>query len=87
VTRALLYEIFGYVAHGYRSTGNDVEEPEKSRIFSRDREFLHDQTVRPFICDSLRMLLIGVTTPPQPDHLTELDIDVQRRGPHESRGH
>jgi hypothetical protein len=59
----MLDEIFGCVQRaGIVQLENDVEEPEKSRIFSRDPEFLHDQTVRPFICDSLRMLLIGVTT-------------------------
>jgi chemotaxis protein MotA len=83
----MLYEVFAYVQRaGIVQLENDVEEPEKSRIFSRYPEFLRDPTVRPFVCDSLRMLVIGVTTPPELDHLMELDIDVQRRGHHESAG-
>ncbi len=36
-----------------------------------------------FLCDSLRMLVIGATTPGEIDRLMELDIEVQRRANHE----
>jgi chemotaxis protein MotA len=39
--------------------------------------------VRDFICDSLRMLVIGVTSPHELDLLMDLDIDIQRRGRHD----
>ena len=83
----MLYEVFSFVQRaGIAELENDIEEPEKSRIFSRYPEFLRDQMIRDFICDSLRMMVIGVTTPPELDHLMDLDIDVQRRAHHESAG-
>ena len=83
----MLYEVFSFVQRaGILKLENDVENPEASRIFARYPEFLQDATARQFLCDSLRMLVIGVTTPAELDHLMDLDIDVQRRGYHESAG-
>ena len=65
---------------------DDREKPEASRIFARYPEFLDDQTTRHFVCDSLRLLVIGVRTPAELDHRVGLDIDVRRRGCHESAG-
>jgi chemotaxis protein MotA len=83
----MLYEVFSFVQRaGVVELEQDVENPDRSRIFSRYPEFLHDATARHFLCDSLRMLVIGVTTPAELDHLMDLDIDVQRRACHESAG-
>jgi len=80
----MLYEVFGFVQRaGIVALEPDVENPAKSPIFSRYPSFLRDQDAREFICDSLRMLVIGVTTPHELDQLMDLDIDVQRRGSHE----
>ena len=78
----MLYEVFVYSqrAGGIVALEADVEEPSKSAIFSRYTEFLRDEATRDFICDSLRMLIIGATTPHELDLLMDLDIDVQRRG-------
>jgi chemotaxis protein MotA len=57
-----------------------VEVPDKSRIFSNYPDFLRDHATRDFVCDSLRMLVLGVTSSQELDNLLELDIDVQRRG-------
>jgi chemotaxis protein MotA len=81
----MLYEVMSYAQRaGMRELEQDVENPETSRIFSQYPEFLEDDTTRAFICDSLRMLVIGVTTPHELDRLMDLDIDVQRRDYHES---
>ena len=58
----------------------DVEDPEKSAIFKNHPEFLADGETRDFVCDSLRMLVIGVTSPHELNELMELDLAVQRRG-------
>jgi chemotaxis protein MotA len=80
----MLYEVFGYVQRaGFAALENDVDTPERSQIFSRYPQFLHDRDVRAFICDSMRMMVIGATTPRELDQLMDLDIDVQRRGRHE----
>ena len=77
----MLYEVFSYVQRaGIMELESDVEEPEKSRIFTNHPEFLADRTTREFVCDTLRMLVIGVTTPHELDQLMDLDIEVQRRG-------
>jgi len=62
---------------------NDVEDPKKSRILSKYPELLRDRETLQFFCDSFRMLVIGVTSPHELDHLMDLDIEVQRRGQHE----
>jgi chemotaxis protein MotA len=81
----MLYEVFVFVQRaGISALENDVDTPQKSHIFSRYPEFLHDRETREFICDSLRMLVIGATAPHELDRLMDLDIDVQRRGRHES---
>lgn len=80
----MLYEVFGYIQRaGVAALENDVDSPQKSQIFARYPEFLRDRETREFICDSLRMLVIGATTPHELDQLMDLDIDVQRRGRHE----
>ncbi len=80
----MLYEVFAFVQRaGIVELENDVENPAKSRIFSHYPDFLKDQPTRDFVCDSLRMLVIGVTTAHELDQLMDLDIDVQRQGRHE----
>ena len=78
----MLYEIFVYAqrAGGIMQLEDDVDDPEHSRIFSNHPDFLRDRIARDFVCDSLRMLVIGVTAPHELDQLMEVDIEVQRRG-------
>ena len=80
----MLFEVFMYGQKaGIMSLEPDVEDPSKSRIFSRYQSFLRDEVTRSFVCDSLRMLVIGATSPSELDHLMALDIDVQQRGQRE----
>jgi chemotaxis protein MotA len=77
----MLYEVFCFVQRaGPTDLEPDVEDPPKSRIFSNYPDFLRDTATRDFVCDSLRMLVLGVTSSQELDNLLELDIDVQRRG-------
>ena len=78
----MLYEVFVYAQRsgGIGQLEADVENPEQSPLFSRHPEFLRDGTTRHFICDTLRMLVIGVTSPHELNELMDLDIEVQRRG-------
>ena len=54
-----------------------------SRIFSNYPEFLNDVAALSFLCDSLRMMVIGAMRPHELEHLMDLDIETQRRGRHE----
>ena len=77
----MLYEIFCFIQRaGVIEFENDVEDPRNSRIFSNHPDFLQDAPTREFVCDTLRMLVVGVTTPTELDQLMDLDIEVQRRG-------
>ena len=77
----MLYEIFCYMQRaGAMGFERDVEDPRGSRIFSNHPDFLKDPLTCAFVCDSLRMLVVGVTTANELDQLMELDIEAQRRG-------
>jgi len=54
----------------------DVEEPEKSPIFSKYPNFLGNHHVRDFVCDTMRMAITGGATPLDVDQMMELDMDV-----------
>jgi chemotaxis protein MotA len=77
----MLYEIFCYIQRaGVTEFEKDVEDPGSSRIFANHPEFLNNHATRAFVCDSLRMLVVGVTTASELDQLMELDIEAQSRG-------
>ena len=83
----MLYEVFVFVQRcGVTELEAHVEDPNSSSIFKHHPEFLADTLTRDFVCDSLRMLVIGITTPHELDQLMDLDIDIQRRGRHEPVG-
>jgi chemotaxis protein MotA len=83
----MLYEVFGFIQRAsVRAFEDDVETPERSRIFANYPSFLRDGPTRDFVCDSLRMMVIGATTPRELDHLMDMDIEVQRRSHHEPVG-
>jgi chemotaxis protein MotA len=80
----MLYEVFVYAQRaGMLGLEPEVEDPQKSRLFARYPEIRNDPATLGFFCDSLRMLVIGVTTPQELDHLMDLDIEIQRRGDQE----
>jgi chemotaxis protein MotA len=54
----------------------DIEEPEKSQIFSKYPNFLGNHHVRDFVCDTMRMAITGGATPLDVDQMMELDMDV-----------
>jgi chemotaxis protein MotA len=83
----MLYEVFGYTQRcGIPALEQDVENPKSSRIFGKYPEFLKDAGACDFVCDSLRMIVIGATNPEELDRLMNIDIDVQKRGDHEPAG-
>jgi chemotaxis protein MotA len=54
----------------------DVEEPEKSAVFSKYPDFLHNHHARDFVCDTMRMAITGGASPLDVDQMMELDMDV-----------
>lgn len=56
----------------------DVEEPEKSAVFSKNAMFMKNHHVRDFVCDSLRMAITGVDAFDL-DQMLDLDLEVHHR--------
>ena len=63
---------------GLMALENDVEEPEKSAVFSKNLTFMKNHHVRDFVCDSLRMAITGVDAFDL-DQMLDLDLEVQHR--------
>jgi chemotaxis protein MotA len=61
---------------GLMALENDVEDPEKSPVFSNYPDFLKDHHVRDYVCDTLRMAVSG-SEAFDLDQLLELDMEVQ----------
>jgi chemotaxis protein MotA len=60
---------------GLMALESDVEEPEKSAVFSKNPAFIRNHHVRDFVCDSLRMAITGVDTF-ELDQMLDLDMEV-----------
>ena len=55
---------------------SDIEAPEKSVVFSKHPEFLKDHHALYFVCDTLRMAVIGGIDPFDVDTMMELDMEI-----------
>jgi chemotaxis protein MotA len=55
---------------------SDIENPDKSPIFSKYPTFTKDHHVRSFVCDTMRMAVSGGVEPFEIDQMMELDMDV-----------
>jgi chemotaxis protein MotA len=61
---------------GLMALENDVEEPDKSPLFSKGPAVLKNHHVRDFVCDSLRMAITGADAFDL-DQMLDLDLEVQ----------
>jgi chemotaxis protein MotA len=57
---------------------SDVEDPEKSPVFSKNPSFLKNHHVRDFVCDSLRMAITGIDAFDL-DQMLDLDLEVHHQ--------
>jgi chemotaxis protein MotA len=64
---------------GLMALEGDVEEPDKSAIFSKGPAVLKNHHARDFVCDSLRMAITGVDAFDL-DQLLDLDLEVHHHG-------
>lgn len=63
---------------GLMSLEADVEEPEKSAVFSKNAMFSNNHHMRDFVCDSLRMAITGVDAFDL-DQMLDVDLEVHHR--------
>jgi chemotaxis protein MotA len=75
-TLKMMYDLLNKARKdGLMALEGDVEEPEKSPIFSTRPEFLKNHHIRDFVCDSLRMAVTGVEAFDL-DQMLDLDMEV-----------
>src|SRR5579864_2247616 len=76
-----MYDLFNKARReGLIALESDVEEPEKSPIFSKNPTFLKDHHLRDFVCDTMRMAVTGGVEPFDVDQMMEVDMEVHHRG-------
>jgi chemotaxis protein MotA len=81
-TLKMMYHLFTYGRRsGLPKLETDVEEPQKSQIFTKYPRFLADHHALAFVCDTLRVAVSAGATPFDLDQMMELDLDLHH---HES---
>jgi chemotaxis protein MotA len=77
----MMYTLFNRARkEGLAGIEGDIEEPEKSVVFSKYPEFVRNHHMRDFVCDTMRMAIIGGATPFDLDQMMESDMDVHHVG-------
>ncbi len=80
-TLKMCYEILNKARkNGLLAIESDIEEPEKSEVFTKYPHFLKDHHTRDFVCDTLRMAVTGGIDPFDLDQMMDLDMEVSHRG-------
>jgi chemotaxis protein MotA len=76
-----MYDLFNKARReGLIALESDVEEPEKSPIFTKNPGFLKDHHIRDFVCDTMRMAVTGGIEPFDVDQMMEVDMEVHHHG-------
>ncbi len=79
----MLYELFQIARKdGLVAIESHIEDPEKSSIFKKYPKVLHEHHAIDFLCDSLRLVLVGSVPPHDLDALMDGEMDVH----HEEAG-
>lgn len=73
----LLYELFQVARRdGLVAIESHIEDPKQSSVFKRYPAILHEEHEVTFLCDSLRLVLVGSVPAFDLDSLMESEIDV-----------
>ena len=76
----MLNEVFNYARKsGMAKLEGDVEEPAKSALFAKYKNFLKNHHAVHFVCDTLRMAVTGGVGDFELDQMMEQDIEVHHR--------
>jgi chemotaxis protein MotA len=75
----MMYDLFNKARReGLIALESDVEEPDKSLIFTAYPQFVKDTPARDFVCDTLRMSVSGGVEAFDMDQMMEADMDVKQ---------
>lgn len=73
----MLNDIFNYARkNGLVKLEADVEEPDKSQLFSKYPKFIKDHHAVHFVCDTLRMSISGGVGHFEIDQMMEMDMEI-----------
>lgn len=76
-TLKMMFDLFGKSRkEGPVAIEADIEEPDKSPIFSKYPAFLKDHHARDFVCDTMRMAITGGVSAFDVDQMMELDMEA-----------
>jgi chemotaxis protein MotA len=76
----MLNEVFSYARKsGMAKLEADVEDPSKSALFSKYKNFIKDHHATHFVCDTLRMAISGGVGAFDLDQMMEQDMEVHHR--------
>jgi chemotaxis protein MotA len=79
----LLYELFQTARKdGLVAIESHIEKPKESKMFKKYPAVLHEHHAMDFLCDSLRLVLVGSVPPHDLEGLMDAEIDVH----HENEG-
>jgi chemotaxis protein MotA len=83
----MMYDLFNKIRReGPNSVENDVEAPEKSKFFGAYPSFVKDHESRDFVCDTMRVVLMGGVEAFDVDQMMEVDMDVHANEMEQSVG-
>ena len=78
-TLKMMYDLLNKARKdGLMALESDVEEPQKSPVFTKNPAFLNNHHIRDFVCDSLRMAITGIDAFDL-DQMLDLDLEVHHQ--------
>ena len=76
----MIYELYSHARKaGTAKLEEEVDNPEKSPVFSKYPKFLKNHHALQFLCDTLRMAVSGGVDPMDIDQMMEVDLEVHHR--------
>ncbi len=83
----MMYDLFNKIRReGPNSVENDIEAPAEGKFFADYPDFLKDHHTRDFVCDTMRMVLMGGVDAFDMDQMIEADMDVHSHQSEQSVG-
>lgn len=80
----MLYDLFTVARKsGLPKLEGDMDNPQKSEVFSKYPAFLRNHHALYFVCDTLRMFISGGIEPHDLDSAMELDMEVHHQEAHD----
>ena len=76
----MMYELLQKARkEGLVALENDIEEPEKSPLFSKYKDFVKNHHLRDFVCDTMRMAVSGGVEVFDLDQMLDSDMEVHHQ--------